>query len=353
MDNITEINQRLMKEFAEVLVLMIPSSLFEVVCICGLARALRASTGTDIVVIVRPEHADVAQLYRKDISAVLTTTCKVMLALTEIHKNQALGRPQKGIPYCATPWVDPANRLIRIHDLIEERPGFGISLIDLCRYALGLEWHAPLSLARLDQETQAWGVEYCARNLISRDRAVLILPGANSTVPMKVEIWQEVANFYKLKGWQVLLNHKGSTWIPKGIGFLGENINLSVKQTLAVVETIGSVITAGSGIVGAFLATQVNASVHCLSPRILLANSVDDGRQQFIPKSASTNFFYVAPELINASENFYQWQVPENESDYEFFLEDLFRGIRNRFTMKPSMDKKLADVYFERLLVRD
>ncbi|HVK99910.1 MAG TPA: hypothetical protein VM553_08860 [Dongiaceae bacterium] len=321
-EKLKEIVEAIRKQTPRGWILMSPNSIGEVLITCAFARSLIVTTGYPVTLCVRPEHAALVEtLYPNRFSAVLQLGQEVMRAFS----TSGLIPPDFfdiDFPINLSPMQHGGNdRLLQFHSLIYKRGGrSGMTLTDVWRHMLHLDWDAPMETPCMDYFMQ--DKPFLDQLGVAGADYTLFQIGNNTNKPLPASFWASMEQMALERNLKVLVNLNGSMLVEKGLNFERAQIcRLGILEALYVSYRSSSVVGGNNGLAlsTAFLEYDENAPVvnvittnmYCKHYHLL----AQEWENAFVPYDGIPSIAAGAPELISTSARVNEWHVATGLSD--------------------------------------
>jgi hypothetical protein len=263
-------------------ILMVPNSSGETALICGFAKSFAEKHGFGITLVIRDVHNPIASMYPGRFNAVMNLPFDAMRDFT----TYGLIPPNHfdvDFPFNTWPLQYGDRRLYNIFDLMEKPGGRGgLSLTDLYRHVLRLDWDAPIERATLPMEARLQAMKLMTSHDIEPGNSVILFPGNNTNAPAPYAFWTAVTEAYQKKGMQVFTNTAGATFVPGQLPIPGTRaLNLGLDTALALSEYAGHMIIGCNGLV----ILSLLAGIKCRIDSVITDSQCIDPEQGFFPSS--------------------------------------------------------------------
>jgi hypothetical protein len=314
-------------------ILMSPNSIGEVLITSAFARSLIKKYAYPITLCVRPEHAPMVEaLYPNRFTAVVPMNMELMRAfsLTGFIPDNHF---DIDFPINLSPLHYGGGKLLDFHNLIYKRGGgSGLSLTDVWRSMLHLDWDAAMERPCLDffltknPILSSLGVE--------RGKYGLFQPGNNTNMPTPAAFWTSLEDRYCEKHFPVLANAHGSMLVDRNLRFnWARQLKLSILDALYLAFHSKAIVSGNNGLtlVAAFLdyPDEFGQSIHIITSDKYCKhyNKINSQwNEAFVPYDGQPSISLGAPELIWHSSKVHEWNIKSDLDDkaYEEAATDIF-----------------------------
>jgi hypothetical protein len=314
-------------------ILMSPNSVGEVLVTCGFAKALTEKYGYPITLCVTPLHAPLVKaLYPDRFTAVVPMDQGVMRAFASPEFNTR-ERFDIDFPIVLSPVHYGGERLLALYTLIFTRNGSsGLSMPDLWRYMLHLDWDTPM-------EKPCTDIFQGDNSLLSKlglqnKKYVLLQPGNNTNKPLPASFWESLESHYVKEGCEIIINAKGAMLIDRKLKLKhARQVDLDIAEATVVAYHSHCLASGGNGLlmVAGFLdyLQRKPPILHSLVTD-KYCNRYDkistDWDNAFVTYDGNPCTYTSHPEMLSFSANLSEWFVKTdlNPKAYKEVARDVF-----------------------------
>lgn len=294
-------------------ILMVPNSIGEVAIVCGFAKSFVETHGYGVTLLISELHHPVTEMYPGRFNAVFHVPYNVMRDFS----NYGVIPPNHfdvDFPFNTWPLQYGDGRLMKLHDLYTQMNGRGgLSLTDIYRYILRLDWSAPLERARLTQQARQQAEQIARQHGVVKGKSVILFPGCNSNQPAPYAFWLALIKQYKQKGLKVFSSFAGASLLPGEMPFPGTHaLSLPIDLALAVSEYAGHMVLSVSGLASLALLSGIDCNVSIVMTDRFTEDPAQ-GFRPFNPLQCST--MLGLPEFCIGRDNFSEWVVSVEEAE--------------------------------------
>lgn len=221
--------------------------------VCALAQQISAIHGqARIVVVVKPEHSDIPDLFQKHIARKVTLDRTV---LAKICDSVDLIREFSHLAPGQLFFAHPRARLGMQLDILGYKE---IHLVDLYRVLFSLKPDRPLLQPAVTEAAWASARQRFQEYEFPEKRTVLLSPEATSTGILSETLWQAIAEYFCDRGYKViLLVSPNSYFLLPGL----PRVYFPLSEAIPFTELCGTVISLRSGFCDLIATAQTNLVV--------------------------------------------------------------------------------------------
>ncbi len=315
-------------------ILMVPNSIGEVAIVCGFAKAFTETHGHGITLVTTDVHKNIASFYPGRFNAAFTMPMELMRDLSNygvIHPNDFI----LDTPFNTWPEQSGDGRLYEIHTLLASGQGRGgLSLLDMYRYVLRLDWNAPVEKGLINPELRSAALKYCEDHGITEGKSVILFPGSNTNKPASGLFWETLSDSYRSAGLDVYVNYAGAALRPDVKSELGTELALPIDLAIAVSEYAGNIVTASSGLPTLALMVGLQCNINVILPNQSWTNALNNFKP--INSILGSNLL-VIPEVALNHESYYEWDVQSDA--HQSVFEEIANSIVNKLPHQTRIDR--------------
>jgi len=239
-------------------ILLNPTSVGDTWTVCALAKAFTETHGERITMVVKTSQSALAQFFQSHIFKIITIEDRELETLCD--KVQYFDSFIIDQPIIAHPFWHGDGRLDRIM-LLNKLPGRGgISMVDMSRYILHLDWSAALATPLVPAVWIEEAIHYANNLGIVKGRSIILFPDNNTVESLPDFFWQILANELLNIGYSVFTNMKGNAKGPRLAPLSGTKaIDVNMNMAIPLVEYAGNFISGNNGFAFMLIASKVNA----------------------------------------------------------------------------------------------
>jgi len=312
-------------------IIMVPNSLAETVVVCGLSRAFIDKHGYGITLVIPQSHSFIVNCYPDTFDRVIHMSLEDMRAFTTngfIPNNFF----QIDFPINTWPLHNGDGRAYALYELWISTVGrAGLNFLNLYRYILHLDWNSTFQFLKIPELVHVESDKLIKKFGIKKNKSVIFFIGNNSNSASPAYLWERIAEFYRRKGIDVIINKFGAMFIPEGLSIsFAKIIDIPLELTVPICEHAGNVVSGTNGFIFMALAANIKAKLD-----ILLPNSVccDYGNLLFKEINYMAGCTQLcAPEITCNAHHLKEWIIPLNNDKTE--LDDIANDIVNDLTNK-------------------
>lgn len=295
-------------------ILMVPNGVGETAIVCGFAKGFVEQHGHGITLVTRDMFVPLAAMYLGRFNTVMTAPFELMRDFS----NFGIIPPNHfDVDFPFNTWAAQYGdgRYYKINELYVQHGHArgGLSLTDLFRHILRLNWNTPIERPVIQEETKIKAAEIANRHGIIRGKSVILFPGNGSTTPAPYLFWEAISElFRKKRGFKIFANCRGAGILPNQMPKLdSDQLDLPVDLALAVSELAGHIVIGGNGFALLALLANIQCKVNIILPKSVIHNNPGEGEREVSIMHSSTRFNI--PELFS-QDNFSEWLTPPEES---------------------------------------
>lgn len=316
-------------------IIMVPNSLAETVVVCGLSKAFIKRYGHGITLVIPESHAFIPQCYPNTFDRV------VYLPLGNMrHFSEAGYIPPNffspDFPINTWPQQHGDGRAFSLYELWTATYGrSGLNFLDLYRYILRLDWTAEYNRPKVPQKYYVEAQQLIKKFDIKKNKTVILFAGNNSNRPAPPYLWSEIAKNYFKKGFDVLINVRGSMLVPEGLRIEGARIiDIALEHTIPLCEHAGNVVSGSNGFVFLALAAGIDCNMD-----VLLPNEICYDYDKFLYKDINPMagcHQLNSPEIVKNAAHLKEWIVPKDAAFNVLseIAEGITSGAKNKFLIE-------------------
>lgn len=335
-------------------ILMSPNSIGEVLVTCGFARSLVEKTGYPITLCVRPEHKPfVEALYPNRFTAVVAMSMELMRSFSSsgfIPNNHF----DIDFPINLSPLQYGGGCLAEFQNLLYKRQGSsGLSLGDIWRYMLHLDWDTPIERPCLDFFNKPNDI--LQRSGVEEGKYTLFQLGNNTNKPLPTGFWQPLESLFHQNKNPVLVNIKGAMLVGQSLTFNHvKQVELDILEALYMINKSHTTVSGNNGLmfISSFLdyTKEPKPNLHIVTTdkyckHYHLLNS--DWENAFVPYDRHPDISTRSTEFFSPTSITYDWVVgadlPQDQhkkaatdlfncnEDSEYYLKVRDESVRGHF----------------------
>ncbi len=282
-----------------------PYAIGDTYFICALSeQILKHHGGARVNVITKKSHADIVELFSKNVSPIFLPNHFNWDLLKQLTRF-ALGKPFVGNPY----YLDPG--------LLSEKLGSeGCTILDLFRSNFSLPPSAPLLKPSAEEGSRCRAKALFQKMNLPIGKTAILAPGSNSFRMLPAELWIELSKELQANGWKVCTNTINDEAPMSGTLAL----SYPLAEAIAIAELAGLVISARSGLCD--LISSAKCKLHILYLKE--------------PFQAGTPYSAYSLKKMSLSQNAYEYEYNPDEG-FQTLISEIINSVFSYNPTKQAM----------------
>lgn len=289
-------------------IIMVPNSLGETVAVCGLANGFLKKYGSGITLVIPESHAFIAECFPGTFDRVVFMNLELM---RQFSATGFIPPNFFNIDFPINTWAAQYGdgRLGTLHELwVESLGSAGLSFINMYRYILRLDWASEFTAPKVPEDSARKANELIAKLNVKHKKTVIFFVGNNSNKPAPAYFWAKLAQLYKEKGYDVLINGYGAMLFPDGLSIPGVPVvDIPLDLSIPFCEYAGNVVIGANGFVALALASKMDCKLNVLLTNEVCCDYANFLYKEFNPLTGC--YQLVMPELTAGMDNLREWII--------------------------------------------
>lgn len=235
-----------------------PTSIGDTMIVCALMKSFREKFGGPISMIVSQKQVPLIQMYAHRIDRAVTLSFNELEQVSvHLAGAQVFCKDQ---PFVVHPFWHSPGQWERFFELFRFPGRGGLSISDIFRFILRLDWDAPFDMPVIPPEWKEEAVRLAQQAGMVPGKSVILFPDNNSNPGFPMPFWEQLAAEFTKQGLAVFTNMAGNNKGGRAEPIRNtRSIDVTVRNAIPLVELAGRYVSGVNGLASMMDIARVNS----------------------------------------------------------------------------------------------